>query len=230
MPAAAQSPAAQAWIEHGSALRENLKLTRTILLRMAAVAVAALAPLVAGAQASPDAGQTSERSEATYKYQAYAGAAYTRIRQVPISYSGLVGGRASLARDWGKYFQLIASGDYYKLGTGQPGLATYGNPSVFSILGGPGIHMDLFGGLSGQFFLELGAEHTGGESMSPSTSVAGGFGGSLTYSLNRRWGVRLTGDRVGGSFPEPNNMASAQAGSTHRTWNVRATMGLVYRF
>jgi hypothetical protein len=191
---------------------------------------AALAPLAAGAQVNPDAGKTSEASQGPYKYEAYVGAAYSRIRQVPVSFSGLLGGKASLTRDWGKYFMLTASADYYRVGTGHSRLPNPGDPSVYTFLVGPGIHANLYENLSGQVFAELGGEHTGGESMSPNTSFAGGIGGGLAYNLTRNFAVQLTGDRVAASFPLPNNDAGGQAGSTHRTWNVRGTMGLVYRF
>jgi hypothetical protein len=41
--------------------------------------------------------------------------------------------------------------------------------------------------------------------------------------------VQLTGDRVGASFSLPNNNP-VLANSTHRTWNARGTLGVVYRF
>ena len=96
------------------------------------------------------------RAGATDKYEAYVGVAYTRLRQVPVSYSGLIGGKASLARDWGKYFQLIGSVDYYTVGTGHAGLPSPGNPSVYTFLVGPGLHANLYGNLSGQVFAEAG--------------------------------------------------------------------------
>jgi hypothetical protein len=65
--------------------------------------------------------------------------------------------------------------------------------------------------------------------MTPSISFAGGFGGGLAYSLRRNFAVQLTGDRVAASFSLPNN-TPALAYSTHRTWNARATLGVVYRF
>lgn len=139
-------------------------------------------------------------------------------------------GKGSLARDWGKYFQLIGSVDYYKIGTGHSGLPSPGDPSIYSVMIGPGVHATLYGNLSGQFFGELGVEHTGGENMSPSISFAGGFGGGMAYSLRRNFAVQLTADRVGASFPLPNNNSSGQSGSTHRTWNARFGIGVVYRF
>jgi hypothetical protein len=94
---------------------------------------------------------------------------------------------------------------------------------------GPGLHATLYNNLSGEIFGELGGEHTGGESMTPSISFAGGFGGGLDYSLGRHLAVRLVGDRVGASFSLAG--ATSQNGySTHQTWNVRGTLGVVYRF
>ncbi|MGH9560153.1 MAG: hypothetical protein ACRD3S_01755, partial [Terracidiphilus sp.] len=187
------------------------------------------APLVAWAQVNPDSESAgSGESQVAHKYSVFAGGAYTRIRQVPASYSGLIGGKVTVARDWGRYFMLTGSVDYYKMGIGHSGIPNPGHPSVYSALAGPGVHMDLFAGLSGQLFAELGMEHTGSESMSPSTSFAGGFGGGVTYNFNPRWGLQLTGDRVGASFPLPGT--AQQANSTHRTWNARGTMGIVYRF
>ena len=204
-------------------------MKRTVLLRIFCLLAVALAPLIAGAQVSSDsAGKGSDENQVAYKYSVYAGGAYSRIRQVPASYSALIGGKVSVTRDFGRYFMLTGSGDYYKAGFGHSGIPNPGHPSVYSVLVGPGLHADLFAGLSGQLFAELGMEHTGSESMSPSTSFAGGFGGGLTYSISPRWGVQLTGDRVGASFPLPGT--AQQANSTHRTWNARATIGIVYRF
>lgn len=166
---------------------------------------------------------------ATYKYEAYLGPAYSRIRQVPETYSGLVGGKVSLGRDWGKYFQLTGSIDYYKVGTGHSELPTPGHPTLYTAMVGPTLHATLYENLSGEFFGELGAEHTGGESMSPNTSFAGGFGGGFTYGLGHNLAVQLTGDRIGASFPLPGGN-SGNGYSTHRTWNARVTLGVVYRF
>lgn len=210
-------------------LRRFFQLNRTVFLRIFCLLAVALAPLAAGAQVSSDStGKSSQDNQAVYRYSIYAGGAYTRIRQVPASFSGLLGGKVTVTRDFGRYFMLIGSGDYYKKGIGHAGIPSPGHPSVYSVLVGPGVHADLFAGLSGQLFAELGMEHTGGEPMSPSTSVAGGFGGGITYSINSRWGLQLTGDRVAASFPLPGT--AQQANSTHRTWNARGTVGIVYRF
>lgn len=203
-------------------------MNRTILLKISVLIAVALAPLAAGAQVNPDADQAPVQA-APYKYEAFAGFAYSRIRQVPLAntYSGLLGGKLQLARNWGKYFQLVGSADYYQIGTGHAGVQNPSSPTAFSVLAGPGIHAS-YENLGGQLFTELGLEHTGGENMSPSYSFAGGIGGSLSYSINRRWAVELTGDRLGASFPLPNNAPTGT--STHRTWNVRGAFGVVYRF
>ncbi|MGA3131388.1 MAG: hypothetical protein ABSD59_11345 [Terracidiphilus sp.] len=204
-------------------------MKRTILLQISAMIAAALAPLAAVGQVNPEAAPGPEQA-APYKYEAYVGLAYSRLRQVPVSFSGLLGGKGSLSRDWGKYFQLTGSVDYYKKGTGHSGLQNPGDPSMYSFMIAPGVHTPIYDNLGAEFFAEVGAEHTGGESMTPNISFAGGFGGGLSYNLARNFAVQLTGDRVGASFPEPDNNTSGQAGSTHRTWNARGTIGVVYRF
>lgn len=182
--------------------------------------LAALMPIAAVAQT--EAGP----APAPPKYEVYAGFAYTSLNQVDLSRHGLMGGKLSLTRDWGKYFGLMASGDYYKVATGS---GNPGNPSVYSFMLGPEVHADLFGNLSGLVFGEVGMEHTGGENMIPDTSFAGGFGIGMTYKLSNRWSIRASGDRVSASF-SPNGNTPALAYSTHRTWNARATIGAVYKF
>ena len=209
------------------------KLKRTLSLLLMAIAATGLMTLPAAGQVNPEAAPGPSPA-APLKYEAFAGAAYSRLRQVPVSFSGLIGGKASLARDWGRYFQLIGSVDYYRVGTGHSGIPNPGNPSVYSILVGPGLHATLYGNLSGQFFGELGVEHTGGVNMSPDISFAGGFGGGLAYNLQHNFALQLTGDRVGASFPLPNptnpNTTPNLGYSTHRTWNARVTFGVAYHF
>jgi hypothetical protein len=203
-------------------------LKRTLVLLLFAAAGAALAAVPAAGQVNPEAAPAPAQA-APFKYEAYVGIAYSRVRQVPVTYSGLVGGKASLGRNWGKYFQLFGSVDYYKMGLGHGYLPNPGSPSIYTFMVGPAIHATLYDNLSGVFFAELGGEHTGGEKMTPTISFAGGFGGGLTYNLNRRWALQLTGDRVAASFSLPNN--NPQVGySTNRTWNARGTFGAVYRF
>jgi hypothetical protein len=210
------------------AIEESFKLKRTILFPILALAAAALLPLAAAGQVNPEAAPGPGQA-APYKYEVYAGGAYTRFRQATESYSGLVGGKVSVARDWGKYFQLVASGDYYTVGTGHENLPSPGHPSIYSFMVGPGVHANLYGNLSGEVFAEVGGEHTGGEGMTPNIAFAGGFGGGLTYDLGHKLAVRLAGDRVGASFSLANNTPQL-AYSTHLTWNARGTIGVVYRF
>jgi len=80
-----QSPA-RATRPHG--LEENFKLKRTISI-LAALS-AALLPLAATGQVSPDSGSTvAEQPERTFKYEVYAGYAYTSLNQVNESRFGL---------------------------------------------------------------------------------------------------------------------------------------------
>ncbi len=209
-------------------IEESFKLKRTLLFLFLGVAGVALTALPAASQVNPEAAPGPQQA-APFKYEAFVGFAYSRLRQVPVSYSGLLGGKATVARDWGKYFQLMGSGDYYRIGTGHKGLPNPGNPSIYTFLVGPALHATLYENLSGVFFGEVGGEHTGGEQMTPSISFAGGFGGGLAYSLNSKFAVQLTADRVAASFSLPNN-SSQQAYSTNRTWNARATFGVLYRF
>ncbi len=202
-------------------------MKRTLLFLLLAVVTAVLTPSGAIGQVNPEA--APGQSQAGSKYEVFAGVAYSRLRQVPVSYSGLVGGKVSVSRDFGKYFQLMGSGDYYSLGTGRTDIPNKGNPTIYTFLVGPALHATLYGNLSGVIFGEIGGEHTGGESMTPNISFAGGFGGGLAYNLNRRFAVQLTGDRVAASFSLPNNNP-VLANSTSRTWNARGTFGLVYRF
>ncbi len=203
-------------------------MKRTLLFFLLAAMEAALAALPAASQVNPEAAPVPEQA-APYKYEAFVGVAYSRIKQVPVTYSGLIGGKATVARDFGKYFQLMGSVDYYSVGIGHSTLPNPGSPSIYTFLVGPAIHATLYDNLSGLFFAELGGEHTGGEKETPSISFAGGFGGGLSYSLSRRWAVQLTGDRVAASFSLPNNTPQL-AYSTNRTWNARGTFGVVYKF
>jgi hypothetical protein len=208
-------------------IEEIFKLKRTLFFLLAAAIPALMMSQGATAQVNPEAAPT--QAQAAPKYEVFVGVAYSRLRQVPVSYSGLVGGKASVSRDFGKYFQLMGSGDYYSLGTGHSDIPNKGNPTIYTFLVGPALHAELFGNLSGVVFGEIGGEHTGGESVTPNISFAGGFGGGLTYNLNRKFAVQLTGDRVAASFSLPNNNP-VLANSTSRTWNARGTFGLVYRF
>ncbi|HVU48382.1 MAG TPA: hypothetical protein VHD85_19790 [Terracidiphilus sp.] len=182
----------------------------------------------------PDSEKASAKAEPAYKYEVYAGFGYTSINQVTLSRHGLAGVDISVTRDWGRYFGLSGIVNYYKpevsFGSGSAGAGSNsnpGNPSVYEVLVDPEIHATLYGNLSGFFHGGMGIAHTGGEGMSPDTSFAGGLGGGMTYDFTPRLGIRLSGDRIGASFPVNN---TPKGYSTHRTWNASGTIGIVYRF
>ena len=200
-------------------------MKRTFWFSILAAVAVVLLPMTAAAQAVPEAGPPTATQ---LKYSVYGGFAYTSLNQVNLSRYGLMGGEVKVTRDFGKYFGLMVNGSYYEPPAGHT-TTNPGHPSVYSALAGPEIHANIYGRVNGLLFAELGMEHTGGEKMNPSSSFAGGFGGGMQYDLNRRWAIEVTGDRVGASFSLINN--SSQLGySTHRTWNPRATVGVVFRF
>jgi hypothetical protein len=200
-----------------------LKKTRTIWM-LAAVAAAFL-PTAAISQVSSSGGPGDE-IEKTYKYDVYAGYAYTSLNQVNQSRYGLEGASVSVRRNFGRYFGIFAQGDAYQFsfGSGNPG-----KPTVQSVFFGPDLHAVIYGHVSGFFHGLLGGEHTGGESETPNISFAGGVGGGLDYSLSPRFSLRASGDYVGASFSLTNNSTSL-ANSPHKTWNSRAGIGVVYHF
>jgi len=206
-------------------------LKRTFLLSILAMVPAALLPLAAASQASPTGGSRStDESERTFKYEVYAGYAYTSLNQVNQSRYGLQGFNASVTRDFGKYFGLTAEGDYYRIPISKPVVAgSNAIPVVESVLFGPVLHANLYGKFGGFFHGLLGGEHTGGESQTPNISFAGGIGGGMEYTLSPRLSLRATGDYIGASFSLTGN--SAELGnSPHRSWDPRASFGAVYRF
>lgn len=196
-----------------------------ILLSIAAAA-AALMPLVAAAQVAPEKRPTVDKGGPSYNYEAYVGFAYTSLNQLNQSRYGLMGGDAALTRDFGRHFGITANGAYYRVATGS---GNPGNPSVWSLAAGPEFRATLYGNMDGFLHVLVGAEHTGGEGMTPNVSASGGFGGGLLYNLSQRWGVRASGDRMYDSFSLANN-TPALAYSPHTHYNARATVGVVYRF
>jgi hypothetical protein len=195
-----------------------------------AAAGVALAPLTAAGQAAQQPATASGPQQTrTFKYEAYAGFAYTSLNQINLSRYGLYGGKVMLMRDWGKYFGLMGTVDYYRQPISSRTPKNPGDPSVYSFTIGPEIHTNVYENWGVLAFAELGGEHTGGESMTPAISFAGGFGGGVSFKVNDRFAVRLVGDRLAGSFSLTGN-TSQLSYSTHRTWNPRATMGVVYRF
>ncbi len=92
---------------------------------------------------------------------------------------------------------------------------------------GPALHAPLYGRLSIMVHGLLGAVHTGGVSISPSESFAGGVGLGVQYDKTAHLGLRLYGDDIGSSF----TLVPFQAGdSPHRRFNARASVGVVYKF
>jgi len=204
-------------------------LKRTILI-MAALS-AALLPVAATSQVSPDSGSTAaEQPERTYKYEVYAGYAYTSLNQINESRFGLQGVNVSVTRYWGRYFGLTAEGDDYRVAIATPVVVGSAiTPSVSSVFVGPVLHANLYGHVGGFFHGLLGGEHTGGESQTPNISFAGGLGGGLDYSLSPRLAIRASGDYIGASFSLTGN--SAELGnSPHKSWDSRASIGVSYKF
>jgi hypothetical protein len=192
---------------------------------------AAFLPLAATCQVSQSSnGQSADEAPKTYKYEAYAGYAYTSLNQVNQSRYGLSGVNLSITRDFGRYFGVTAEGDYYRWPFSTPEVANSTiTPSVQSVLFGPVIHANIYGKYDGFIHGLLGGEHTAGAGETPNISFAGGFGGGMEYKLNPRFSIRASGDIIAASFSLTGN--TAQLGnSPHKTWDSRASIGVVYHF
>ena len=200
-------------------------MRKKFLLSILAMVPAAFMPLAATGQASP----AADRPEPSYKYEAYAGYAYTSLNQVIQSRYGLQGFNLSITRDWGKYFGVIGEGSFYKYPSSSATPGNPGDPSVSAVLFGPTVHAPLYSHLSLFVDVLAGGEHTGGENITPKVSFAGGFGGGLDYRLTSRISMRASGERIGDSF-SLNGNTPGLAYSPHLHWNARATIGVVYRF
>jgi hypothetical protein len=201
------------------------------LLSILAVASAAPMPLsAAGLIFHPHKPAAASDDAPSYKWAAYAGYGYTSLNQVNQSRYGLQGVNLSVRRNFGRYFGVTAEGDFYNKSFGSPEVVNSTiKPSVTSVLFGPDIHANLYGHFGGFIHGLLGGEHTGGESQTPNISFAGGFGGGMEYSLTNRFSLRASGDIIGASFSLTGN--SAELGnSPHRTWDSRASIGVVYHF
>ncbi len=202
---------------------ENLTLTRKLFFWILAASAAALMPLAANCQIAPEKTPT-ERTGPDYKYTAFVGWGYTSLNQVNQSNSGLQGVSLSLTRDWGKYFGVTAEGGHYAW------TVTEANAQAASVnvyLAGPEFHAALYERTSLFAHGLIGAAHTGGVSIRPSESFAGGVGVGLDYKLNDRLGLRAYGDDIGSSF----TLVPYQPGfSPHRHFNARASVGVTYKF
>jgi hypothetical protein len=204
------------------------------LLSILALVPAALMPLAVLSQTAPDAGSApAEKAAPNYKYEAFAGYAYTSLNQVNQSRYGLQGVNLSVTRDLGEYFGVLAEGAYYKYATGTSNSTTNtgnpGDPSVSTVLFGPVARFPVYGKFSGNIDLLLGGEHTGGENQTPKVSFAYGFGGGLEYKLNSRFSIRTSGERIHDSFSLTGNSA-ALGFSPNPHWNARAAVGVVFHF
>jgi len=201
-------------------------LKSKFLLSLVAVLSAALMPLAAAAQVAPERHPAAEHAAPTYKYQAFLGVGYTSLNQVNQSRYGLNGITGAVSRDFTRHVGVTVNADYYRWAfmSGNPG-----SPSVLSISAGPEFKATLIGNFDGFVNILVGAEHTGGESMTPSVSFSGGFGGGLVYNLGQRWAIRASGERMSDSFSLTGN--STQLGySPHTHYNQRGAVGVVYRF
>jgi hypothetical protein len=227
-------------------IEESFHLKRTLFGALLAVIPAFLLTQNAMSQTAPSGEQgPADQTTPSFRYEAYAGFAYSSLNQVNQSRYGLMGVDLALTRDWGRYFGLSAKANYYKpplalrsstYTTTSPGGTTItvnngnpGDPSIYEVLVFPEIHATIYGPVSGFVQGGMGAEHTGGESETPNLSFAGGFGGGMTYDLNSRFAIRAYGDKIGAAFSLRNNTPE-QSNSPHRTWNSSGTIGIVYRF
>jgi hypothetical protein len=201
------------------------------LFSLLAMVSAALLPLAAIGQASQSGGSNfSDQPDKTFKYQVYAGYAYTSLNQVNQSRYGLSGVNVSVTRNFGRYLGLTAEGDYFRYPFGSPEVVgSTAVPSVESVLLGPELHANIYGRFSGFVHGLLGGEHTAGESQTPNVSFAGGFGGGMEYTLKPRISIRASGDIIGASFSLTGNNTEL-SNSPHRTWDSRASIGVVYHF
>jgi hypothetical protein len=188
-------------------------------------------PLAATSQVARERGSRSADSVTpSYKYSVYAGLGYSGLNQVNLSRSGLFGAEAYVTRNFGRYFGVVAEGDYYRFPYTNPVVQNSTlKPSVESVLFGPELHATLYGKYGGFIHGLLGGEHTAGTSQTPNISFAGGFGGGAEYTLTPRFSVRASGDYIGASFSFTGN-SSTLGYSPHKTWNDRASIGVMYRF
>jgi hypothetical protein len=194
-----------------------------LLLTILAVVPAALMPLAALGQIAPEK-PARVSTEPTYKYEAFAGWGYTSLNQVNQSRSGLQGYSLSLTRDWGKYFGVTVDGSQYAYAVTA---TNAGKPVVDLFLAGPVVHAQLYERFSGFAHALLGVEHTGGVTISPNASFAGGAGAGMEYRFTPHISLRIYGDDILSSFTV---VPFQQGDSPHRRANARAGVGVVYKF
>jgi hypothetical protein len=198
-------------------------LKSKLLFLILAAASAIVVPISARGQVAPER-PPKDLTKPEYKYEAYVGYGYTSLNQVNQSRSGLQGVNVSVMRGLGDHFGV--KGDYgsyrWNVTATNPG-----NPTVDMFLGGIVVRGNLFEKWSGYAEGLMGGVHTGGVSIQPSVSFAGGIGVGVDYNKNARWSIRAYGDDIGSAF----TLVPFQPGySAHTRWNARAGIGLVYHF
>ena len=195
----------------------------SLLLSIVAVASALVVPMASQGQIAPER-PPKDVTGPVYKYEAYVGWGYTSLNQVNQSRSGLQGVSASVARNLNSHVGIKLDGGHYAWSVTA---SNPGNPTVDMVLLGPVVRGDLFEKWSAYAEGLFGGVHTGGISIQPDISFAGGFGIGVDYNRSPRWAIRLFGDDIGSSF----TLSPYQTGySTHMRWNARAGIGLVYHF
>jgi hypothetical protein len=198
-------------------------LKSKLLFLILSVASAIVVPISANGQVAPEK-PPKDLSGPDYKYEAYIGYGYTSLNQVSQSRSGLQGITGSLMRGFGDHFGLKADIGYYAWDVTA---TNTGNPTVTMYLVGPEVHGHLFEKWSAFAEGLLGGVQTGGVTIQPDVSFAGGVGVGLDYNKNARWSIRAYGDDIGSAF----TVVPYQPGfSAHTRWNARAGIGLVYHF
>jgi hypothetical protein len=198
-------------------------LKSKLLLSVLAPLFAALMPLGASSQIMPEKVPTQPTGP-VYKNQVFLGWGYTSLNQVNGSRSGLQGVTGSYTREFGSHFGVIGEYGHYAWDVTS---SNPGHPSVDLFLAGPEVHANLYEKFSGFARGYLGTAHTGGVSIQPDISFAGGPGLGVDYNHSARWGIRLYGDLIGSSFTL---VPFVPGNSTHLRWNARAGIGVFYHF
>jgi hypothetical protein len=198
-------------------------LKSKLLFFVLAAASAIVVPCSASAQVAPER-PPKDLSVPEYKYEAFVGFGYTSLNQVNQSRSGLGGITGSVTRKFGDHFGVKGDYGYY---TWNITATNPGNPSVSMFLAGPEVHGNLFEKWSLYAEGLIGGVHTGGVSIQPDVSFAGGVGVGMDYNRTARWSIRAYGDYIGSSF----TLTPFEPGfSAHTRWNARAGIGVVYHF
>jgi hypothetical protein len=194
-----------------------------LLVSIVAVASALAVPFAARGQVAPDR-PPKDTTAPEYRNELFAGWSYTSLNQVSQSRSGLQGFNLSASRFFGNHFGLKADGGHYAWDVTA---TNQGSPSVDLILAGPVLRANLYEKWSMYVEGLIGGVHTGGVTIQPNVSFAGGPGVGLDYNRTARWSLRAWGQDIGSSFTE----TPFQPGfSPHRRWNARAGIGVAYHF